>query len=524
MALTKISGNVIKDSVSLSGNVSIGGTLTYEDVTNVDSIGLITARSGINISDTTQSSSTTTGALRVAGGVGIVKNLHVGGTITGNGSGLTGVSGVSVANQADNRLITATGTTDALNGESNLTFDGTQLQIGGDSSVAGTFGLEIYNTDSNEGTALIAGTGGARLDIMDTGSSERLRIAAAGAAYFISYKSGDPFIFQTTNGSGTAERLRIDSSGFIKQKFTSNNSTTAEGLFINNLNNGTGNNASLILSNDSGERKKAAIALIDTGNYGAGDLVFALDGADSGELHLTNDEKLRIDSSGHIHTGYTSGFGNDHINILATDGGGVAVATNNVGNASANDILGSYSFQGYLSGAAHGSAEAKISAIAAANHTGSSAATDMVFYTKPSTTGPGSAPTERFRISSNGNLEWRNRSVKQRKSGAFLGINNAGTSDIKISGNFENNDMIRVRWAYNWNAGDGGAWGEAVIWKQYEGTKRVRYLTDVKASPLTSVSFPHSGNDIWLRWQTNAGINGWYMIDVECHGCEPFPF
>ena len=33
----------------MSGNVSIGGTLTYEDVTNVDSIGLITARSGIRI-------------------------------------------------------------------------------------------------------------------------------------------------------------------------------------------------------------------------------------------------------------------------------------------------------------------------------------------------------------------------------------------------------------------------------------------------------------------------------------------
>ena len=47
MALTKISGNVIKDSVSLSGNVSIGGTLTYEDVTNVDSVGVITARKGI---------------------------------------------------------------------------------------------------------------------------------------------------------------------------------------------------------------------------------------------------------------------------------------------------------------------------------------------------------------------------------------------------------------------------------------------------------------------------------------------
>ena len=35
--------------LNVSGNVSIAGTLTYEDVKNVDSIGLITARSGINV-------------------------------------------------------------------------------------------------------------------------------------------------------------------------------------------------------------------------------------------------------------------------------------------------------------------------------------------------------------------------------------------------------------------------------------------------------------------------------------------
>ena len=35
------------DSLTVSGNLSIGGTLTYEDVTNVDSVGVITARSGI---------------------------------------------------------------------------------------------------------------------------------------------------------------------------------------------------------------------------------------------------------------------------------------------------------------------------------------------------------------------------------------------------------------------------------------------------------------------------------------------
>ena len=46
MALTKISGSILKDPLNL-GEVSIGGTLTYQDVTNVDSVGVITARSGI---------------------------------------------------------------------------------------------------------------------------------------------------------------------------------------------------------------------------------------------------------------------------------------------------------------------------------------------------------------------------------------------------------------------------------------------------------------------------------------------
>ena len=44
------SGNVTGATASFSGNVSIGGTLTYEDVTNVDSVGIITARSGVDFS------------------------------------------------------------------------------------------------------------------------------------------------------------------------------------------------------------------------------------------------------------------------------------------------------------------------------------------------------------------------------------------------------------------------------------------------------------------------------------------
>ena len=45
-----ISTNVsIGGTLSVTGNVSIGGTLTYEDVTNIDSVGIVTAREGINV-------------------------------------------------------------------------------------------------------------------------------------------------------------------------------------------------------------------------------------------------------------------------------------------------------------------------------------------------------------------------------------------------------------------------------------------------------------------------------------------
>jgi len=62
-------GIITAGSLEVSGNVSIAGTLTYEDVTNVDSIGLITARSGI-----------------------IVTGVATATTFEGSGSGLTGIS------------------------------------------------------------------------------------------------------------------------------------------------------------------------------------------------------------------------------------------------------------------------------------------------------------------------------------------------------------------------------------------------------------------------------------------------
>ena len=37
----------ISGNLTVSGNLGVGGVLTYEDVTNVDAVGIVTARSGI---------------------------------------------------------------------------------------------------------------------------------------------------------------------------------------------------------------------------------------------------------------------------------------------------------------------------------------------------------------------------------------------------------------------------------------------------------------------------------------------
>jgi hypothetical protein len=42
-------GSVTGTTGSFTGNVSVGGTLTYEDVTNIDSVGVVTARTGIKV-------------------------------------------------------------------------------------------------------------------------------------------------------------------------------------------------------------------------------------------------------------------------------------------------------------------------------------------------------------------------------------------------------------------------------------------------------------------------------------------
>ena len=132
-----------------TGGVNIPGVLTYEDVTNVDSIGIITARSGVHVGPTAGVGATiyTDGGARFSGIV-TATALH------GDGSNLTGISaGVSLSNGADNRVITATSAS-AITGESNLTFDGTNLTAATGNVVIGTaakgidFSAQTASSDS----------------------------------------------------------------------------------------------------------------------------------------------------------------------------------------------------------------------------------------------------------------------------------------------------------------------------------------------------------------------------------------
>ena len=74
--------NSVTGNFTVSGNVSIGGTLTYEDVTNIDSVGLITARSGVEVGSGTTLSPEGNGFF-----VGVVTATSFVGDVTGDVTG-----------------------------------------------------------------------------------------------------------------------------------------------------------------------------------------------------------------------------------------------------------------------------------------------------------------------------------------------------------------------------------------------------------------------------------------------------
>ena len=112
-----VGGAITAASANFTGAVAVGGVLTYDDVTNVDSIGLVTARSGVEF-----------GASGVGGTVTATGNATFTGVVTAtsfvDGANLTGLpaggveiesggsslgAGVTILNFQSGATVTASG-------------------------------------------------------------------------------------------------------------------------------------------------------------------------------------------------------------------------------------------------------------------------------------------------------------------------------------------------------------------------------------------------------------------------------
>ena len=114
-------GNVIATKGTYSGNVTVGGTLTYEDVTNIDSVGLVTARQGIEVGARpgVAASISVDGNMIVSGITTIGGNLKVGTGVTLSPDGDAFHTGVVTATSfsGDGSALTGVGGTDFIHAE-----------------------------------------------------------------------------------------------------------------------------------------------------------------------------------------------------------------------------------------------------------------------------------------------------------------------------------------------------------------------------------------------------------------------
>ena len=187
-------------------------------------------------------------------------------TFYGDGSNLTGVSGLSVGNQADNRLITCTGTTDTLNGESDLTFASNVLTLSGTFNVSGEVQIAENIVHSGDGNTAIGFPANDTIRCITAGS-ERIRIDS----------SGRVLIGTTTEGHIHADNLTIEDSGIC-------------GMTIRS---GTSNSGNIYFSD---------------GTSGSGEYIGAVEyshSTNSLQLYVNVDERLRITNDGKVVAGGT---------------------------------------------------------------------------------------------------------------------------------------------------------------------------------------------------------------------------
>ena len=162
----------VSGDLTASGNVTIGGTLTYEDVTNIDSVGIVTARAGVNVSG----GQLQVGVAYSVGNAGVATAAGFVGPLTGNVTG--NISGGTVAG--------STGT------------------FSGDVDIADKI---VHTGDTNTAIRFPA----ADTVSVETAGSERLRVSSAGNVSIGNNDTPDTLL----HIQGDQPKLRIESTNAL---------------------------------------------------------------------------------------------------------------------------------------------------------------------------------------------------------------------------------------------------------------------------------------------------------------------
>ena len=170
-------GIITATNATFTGDVSIAGTLTYQDVTSIDSVGIITAQQGIDVSG----GEVKVGSNIQLGNAGVITAL----SFVGDGSGLIGVA------STDN-IVTGTA----------ATFNNT-VDISGDIDVDGHTNLDnvsIAGVTTMSGNLRIQ-NGYPIIELIDTNNNDDFEIRNADG------------IFIVRDATNSVDRLSINSSG-----------------------------------------------------------------------------------------------------------------------------------------------------------------------------------------------------------------------------------------------------------------------------------------------------------------------
>ena len=290
-------GAINATSGSFSGNVSIGGTLTYEDVTNIDSLGIVTARNGVispyaDIDDF----------------ISVGSNIHLGNagvctatTFSGSGASLTNLNGSNIASGTVPVARIGTGT------KNNTTFyrgDGT-FQVVNTDLVSDTSPQLGGSLDVNGNQILVGDGGPGNTDeSICIGDSKDLKIYHDGNSVIYDNGVGDLKLF--TNGG--AIKLQKDTG---ENMVVANTDGTVE-LYEDN--------AIKLRTGVTGEYGSIQLQNGKNGWYGVscnGQTVFMSDGNDIGLYNdVDNEWLLKGTRNGEVQLRY-----NDSIKLQTTSSG-----------------------------------------------------------------------------------------------------------------------------------------------------------------------------------------------------------